>query len=94
MVHANNPDQSELLEGPTTADIATFDKVLEIEREIMIRRKVYPRWIKTAKLGRAQADKRLLIMEAILVDYKMLLAIETAGDRPLPKTESGEKNEG
>lgn len=82
MVHSNNPDQSELLEGPSTADIGTFDKILELERELGIRQSVYPRWIESGKLGRSQADKRILIIEAILEDYNARLAEETTGKLP------------
>ena len=76
MVHSNNPDQSELLEGPRTSDIGTFDKILEIERELKIRRTMYPRWIDAGKINTAQADKRILIFEAMLEDYNARLADE------------------
>ena len=77
----NHPDQAELLGPAKVSDIGTFDKVLELEREIKVRRQVYPRAVQNHKLSRDQANKRILIMEAILEDYKKIMAAE-AGEMP------------
>jgi hypothetical protein len=38
----------------------------EISRELVTRKKVYPRWIDEGKISRQTADFRCLILEAIL----------------------------
>ncbi|MGI9251149.1 MAG: hypothetical protein ACR2PR_08125 [Pseudohongiellaceae bacterium] len=84
MVHNNNPDQDELLPMPAADDIPTLEKVLEIEREIKTRRHFYPIWIHKHKISKANADRRILIMEAILADYNQRMADEAG---PMPKPE-------
>ncbi len=51
------------------ADITHDDKRACIERELKMRRKVYPRWVENQKMTQAQADREIAIMEAILADY-------------------------
>ena len=41
------------------------DKLKEIEREITMRKKIYPSWIAQNRLSYATAEKQLAIMQAI-----------------------------
>ncbi len=77
-----NPDQTELLDPPAADDIQTFQKVLELERELKMRRQVYPRLIAKHRISKDEADRRILIHESILEDYKRLMAREAAGQMP------------
>ena len=54
----------------TPADVMQADKVAELERELQVRRRVYPRWIQTGKLSRELAHRRIITLEAILNDYR------------------------
>lgn len=40
-----------------------------LEREIRMRRRVYPRWVKDGRMTQAQADREIDVMTAILRDY-------------------------
>lgn len=45
------------------------EKRAEIEREIVMRKRVYPRLVKDGRLSQADADHRLAVMKAIATDY-------------------------
>ncbi len=49
--------------------ISHDDKRACIERELKMRRRVYPRWVEAGKMSQAHADKEIATMEAILADY-------------------------
>lgn len=40
-----------------------------IERELKMRRRVYPRWVADNRMTQAKADEEIAVMEAILRDY-------------------------
>lgn len=40
-----------------------------IKREIAMRRRVYPRWVRGERMTQAKADEEIRVMEAILEDY-------------------------
>ncbi len=48
-----------------------------IEREIKMRRRVYPRWVDDKRMTQAQADEQIAVMVAILADYDAPTAGET-----------------
>lgn len=41
-----------------------------IEREIVMRRRVYPRWVALGKMTQEQAEKEIQTMESIANDYR------------------------
>lgn len=45
------------------------EKRAEIEREIKMRRRVYPRWVADGRMKQTDADRRIAILEAIAADY-------------------------
>jgi hypothetical protein len=51
------------------AAITHDEKRACIERELKMRRRVYPRWVENEKMTQAQADREIATMEAILADY-------------------------
>lgn len=46
------------------------EKLKCLEREIAMRRRVYPKWIASGKLKQEKADREIAIMEAIADDYR------------------------
>jgi hypothetical protein len=48
-----------------TLPITLDAQVKEIEREIALRRRVYPRWTEAKKLSQATADRQIAVMEAV-----------------------------
>lgn len=48
-------------------------KLACLQRELKMRRKVYPRWVKDRKMAQAQADAEIAIMTAIVEDYRMIV---------------------
>ncbi len=61
---------SDLFPAGTYKDIRARDKHDELVRELKVRRRMYPRWIELKKLNVVTADRRILIMQAILEDYR------------------------
>ena len=54
------------------ADRPTFtaaEKRAEVQREIQMRRRAFPRWVSSGRIGQATADRRIAILEAIAEDY-------------------------
>ena len=64
--------QRNLLRAPQTSDVSVQAKIVEVERELRFRERVYPRLISQDKLTKRQADEQMLIMRAILEDYYRL----------------------
>lgn len=46
------------------------DKLAAVEREIRMRRRVYPRWVADRKMSEAKAEAEIAVMEAIAKDYR------------------------
>jgi len=46
------------------------DKLREIERELKLRRRLYPQWIATGKLDEHDARRQIDILQAIADDYE------------------------
>lgn len=44
--------------------ITTHEMIAEIEREIVMRERVYPRWVADGKLKQAKADRQIAILRA------------------------------
>lgn len=44
-------------------------KLFEIEREIVMRKRLYPRWVENGRMAQADADHRLAVLKAIAKDY-------------------------
>mgnify|MGYP000152376146 FL=1 len=51
-------------------DITTADKRREAERELAMRRKVYPRMVETGRMKKHEAERQIAVMEAIAADYQ------------------------
>lgn len=49
----------------TITTVTLEDMCKEAERELALRRRVYPGWVAAGRLKQAQADRQIAIMEAI-----------------------------
>ena len=49
--------------------VTRFEKRRCLEREIAMRRRVYPRWVREGRMTQAEADREIDVMAAILRDY-------------------------
>ncbi|MBR0541132.1 MAG: hypothetical protein IJK26_02885 [Clostridia bacterium] len=58
-------------------EITTTDIIKEIQRELNMRKKVFPTWVLQGRLKQDIAEKRIKIFEEILEDYKQKLISET-----------------
>ena len=47
----------------------TADKRAALQRELKMRRRVYPKWVRDGRMAAADADREIAVMEAILADY-------------------------
>ena len=45
------------------------DKRKELNRELALRRAVYPKQVEVARMSQAQADRQIALLEAIAADY-------------------------
>lgn len=52
------------------AVITTKDKVEAAEREVAMRKRVYPRWVELGLMNPGRAALQIQIMEAIAADYR------------------------
>lgn len=50
-------------------EITAQDKWACANREVAMRRKVYPRWVADGRMKQEQADREIAVMEAIARDY-------------------------
>jgi hypothetical protein len=44
-------------------------KLREVEREIEMRKRLYPRWVREGRLTAEQADRAIGIMQSVAADY-------------------------
>lgn len=50
--------------------ITIEDQIKAVEREISMRRRVYPRWVENKRMSQEKADKEIATMEAVLETLK------------------------
>ena len=60
------------------------DAIVELERELQVRRNVYPRLILNGKLTRGEADRRMKALRCAL--YCLQHALDTAQPTHIPTT--------
>ena len=58
------PEFPDLFSGTLPIDLRA--QLAEVEREIALRRRVYPRWVQIGRLSQAAADRQIAVMEAVL----------------------------
>ena len=58
--------------------------IKEAERELSLRKRVYPQWVKTGRLKQDKADRQIELMEHIVVTLaeveRLRVAAKEAGD--------------
>ena len=54
--------------------ISLDDEIKEVEREIALRKRVYPHWIDAAKITREKADRQIAVMESVAARLNSLRA--------------------
>ena len=64
--------QDELFRAPRTTEVSIQAKIVELERELKYRERLYPRWIDSGRMTRRTASQQLVILRAILEDYYAL----------------------
>lgn len=52
------------------------DMIAEVERELNLRARVYPRWIESGRLKQSTADEQVRRLEAVLAALRTKLAEE------------------
>ena len=51
------------------------DKLRCAERELRLRRRNYPIWVKAGRMQQVQADREIELMAAIVEDYRKLMRL-------------------
>jgi len=54
----------------TAIEWADIDKLKCVEREVQMRKRAYPKWVKSRAMTQERADREIAIMEAIAADYR------------------------
>jgi hypothetical protein len=49
------------------------EKLRCVERELEMRRRIYPRWVATNKMTQKKADHEIACFEAIVEDYRKIV---------------------
>ena len=57
----------------TYDDITTVDKLQCVQRELGMRKSVYPKWVEQGRMSAGKAALEIACMEAIVQDYRRLL---------------------
>lgn len=65
-------DNGELFPAATPDDVTMKQKIDELTRELKMRHKVYPNLVGQGRLGQNVARDRILVLRAILNDYKAM----------------------
>lgn len=52
--------------------ITIEDQIKAVEREIGMRRRVYPNWVASKRMSQEKADKEITAMEAVLETLKQV----------------------
>lgn len=60
---------TDLLKG-ALPDVGLLDQIRCVEREIDMRRRVYPRWVDAGRMKQAVADEEIRRMGAVLVTLR------------------------
>lgn len=68
---------SDMFPPATKDDVTTDHKIKELERELRYRWHVYPRMVDAQKMNQQNADKQILIIEAIIEDYQRIRSGES-----------------
>ena len=53
----------------TTTVITRLDKLRCLERELKMRKKLYPRWVKDGRMASSAADHEIACVQALICDY-------------------------
>lgn len=72
MTEDNKPDQETLFGTIAPADVSDGAIIAELERELKLRRSVYPRWVAAGKLNAETAERRIVLFEAAIMRFLAL----------------------
>lgn len=50
--------------------ITIDEQITEVQRELAMRNKVYPKWIEAGSMQKSKADFQILVMEAVLISLQ------------------------
>jgi hypothetical protein len=59
--------------GPPPTDllpVTVAEMIQEVERELTLRRRVYPSWVAAKRLAQSKADRQIEVLEAVLARLK------------------------
>lgn len=75
MTDENKPNQETLFGAIAPEDVSDEAIIAELERELSLRRRVYPRWVTAGKLEADTAQRRILLFEAAIARFRFLTAV-------------------
>lgn len=56
--------------------ISRDDEIQELERELAIRRRVFPRWVSDGRITQAKADRQIAVMASAIESLHRLKGLE------------------
>lgn len=54
----------------TAATFTLDEKIACVRREVEMRRRVYPNWVRSGRISQAHADHQIACMESVLADLE------------------------
>lgn len=72
MIDLSASDQGELIAPPNAADVPIELQISEVQREIAMRRKVYPHWVAVKKMTQADSDRHMARMIGVLATLQRI----------------------
>ncbi len=73
-------------------EFSDADKLACAERELKMRRRVYPNWIRRGNMREGQAAREIALMEAIVADYRAKAGAPDLVEQASRQTEQGAKS--
>ena len=52
--------------------ITSEDEIVDLEREIKLRKRVYPRWVVAGRFTQEKADRQIALLESLLARVKTI----------------------
>ncbi|HXF44881.1 MAG TPA: hypothetical protein VNK91_02065 [Burkholderiaceae bacterium] len=55
------------------------EQIIEIERELETRKRVYPKWVKDGRISPAEADRRVACLGSVLETLRLVRCLKEIG---------------
>lgn len=75
------------------SQFTTYEKLVELRRELSLRNRVYPEFVANGRLHKLDADRQVGILREVIADYEQLAALDEPELFGEPSLEGGDGSE-